>query len=95
MTEIDAVLFDMGGVIVRLRPIDELLAGDAMTAEEFWPKWLASPAVRAFERGQLDRLAAIRSLQLEVGRFVSDLEVPDPFLFGVLRTGRALSFGSV
>ena len=47
---ITAVLFDMGGVLVELGPLDEFL-GVAMTAEVFWPQWLASEAVRRFERG--------------------------------------------
>lgn len=50
-SRIEAVLFDMGGVLVELGPLDELL-GDAMPGEEFWPRWLASPAVRAFESGR-------------------------------------------
>lgn len=47
---IQAVLFDMGGVLVELGPLDEFL-GIAIPSEEFWPKWLASPIVREFERG--------------------------------------------
>lgn len=47
---ITAVLFDMGGVVVELGPLDELLGAD-IPADEFWPRWLASPAVRSFERG--------------------------------------------
>lgn len=49
--EIDAVLFDMGGVLVELGPLDELL-GDTMDGEEFWPRWLASPSVRGLESGR-------------------------------------------
>lgn len=44
------VLFDMGGVLVELGPLDEFL-GVAVPSEEFWPRWLASPSVRSFERG--------------------------------------------
>ena len=40
----------MGGVLVELGPLDELL-GVAMPAELFWPRWLGSEAVRRFERG--------------------------------------------
>jgi putative hydrolase of the HAD superfamily len=47
---IEAVLFDMGGVLVRLGSLDELL-GTGMSAEEFWPRWLASSAVRGLEGG--------------------------------------------
>ena len=47
---ITAVLFDMGGVVVELGPLDELLGAD-IPPDAFWPRWLASPAVRSFERG--------------------------------------------
>ncbi len=52
MTEpIEVVLFDMGGVLVELgNLVDELGVSD-MTLEEFWGRWLASPVVREFERG--------------------------------------------
>ncbi|MEM9563351.1 MAG: HAD family phosphatase [Actinomycetota bacterium] len=50
MTDIDAVLFDMGGVLVELGPLDELL-GSTMSGDEFWPRWLASPSVRGLESG--------------------------------------------
>lgn len=50
--DIDVVLFDMGGVLVELGPLDELLGGDGLPADEFWPRWLSSPAVRALESGR-------------------------------------------
>src|SRR5580658_3969494 len=53
------VLFDVGGVLVELGGIDALLGwlGAQTTAEELWKVWLRSPAVRAFERGQIEPLA--------------------------------------
>ncbi len=45
-----AVVFDMGGVLVRLASLPDLLGAGHDTAQ-FWPRWLASPAVRSFERG--------------------------------------------
>lgn len=47
---ITAVLFDMGGVLVELGSLPELL-GSGFDEERFWPRWLSSPAVRRFERG--------------------------------------------
>ncbi|MGI9595256.1 MAG: HAD family hydrolase [Acidimicrobiales bacterium] len=61
---IEAVLFDMGGVLVELGPLDQLLDVDTVAAEDFWPRWLTSPAVRAFETGRCN-----------VGRFAEDLVV--------------------
>ncbi len=70
MPDIDAVLFDMGGVLVELGPLDELL-GDAMDGEEFWPRWLASPSVRGLESGRcsVDAFATglVEELELSIG----------------------------
>lgn len=48
----DVVLFDMGGVLVRLTGVGSMqeLAGLGSEAE-VWEKWLACDWVRAFERG--------------------------------------------
>ncbi len=45
------VLFDMGGVLVELGPLAELLGVDEDSAD-FWPRWLTSETVRAFEQGR-------------------------------------------
>lgn len=49
--DVKAVVFDMGGVLVELGPLDEALGLGRMTSEEFWAAWLASPTVRALEAG--------------------------------------------
>ncbi len=50
MTKIEVVLFDMGGVLVELGSLPELLGADRPD-EVFWPQWLGSKAVQRFERG--------------------------------------------
>lgn len=57
-----AVVFDMGGVLVELGPLTEILGSastgtqsektEALSSDEFWARWLRSPAVRDFERGR-------------------------------------------
>jgi HAD superfamily hydrolase (TIGR01509 family) len=48
----EAVLFDLGGVLVRLRGPGYLMALTKIEREEdFWPRWLRCPWVRRFERG--------------------------------------------
>lgn len=47
-----AVVFDMGGVLVELGPLTEILGDDPLTPEVFWSRWLQSPTVRDFERGR-------------------------------------------
>lgn len=75
---IRAVLFDMGGVVVELGPLDGLL-GTAMEAADSWPRWLASPSVRSFERGQctVDEFAV--GLCAELGLALTPTEVVQRF----------------
>jgi glucose-1-phosphatase len=51
---IRAVVFDLGGVLIELSgvPTFNTWVGDHVTPDEIWKRWLTSPAVRAFERGQ-------------------------------------------
>ncbi len=51
--EIDFVLFDLGGVLIELGGVTSLqeLAG-IVSDEEVWRRWLSSPWVRRFEKGQ-------------------------------------------
>lgn len=49
---LDAVIFDLGGVLVELGPLSDILGDTAPPDEDFWPRWLRSPAVRDFEGGR-------------------------------------------
>ncbi len=52
--QIDLVLFDLGGVLVELGSLPEVLGlADSGRPDDFWSQWLRSPTVRAFERGDL------------------------------------------
>lgn len=42
----------MGGVIVDLGPISDLLGGENASEDVLWEKWLTSPTVREFEMGR-------------------------------------------
>jgi FMN phosphatase YigB (HAD superfamily) len=49
---IDLVLFDLGGVLIELGGVASLQELAAVVSEEeVWHRWLASPWVRRFERG--------------------------------------------
>jgi len=67
----EVVLFDLGGVLVELAPLDELL-GREMTPEDFWSRWLASASVRAFEKGETEvqdfAAALVDDLVLDISR---------------------------
>ncbi len=49
---IKSVVFDMGGVLVELGPIAEIIGEEEISVQDFWAGWLRSPSVRAFERGR-------------------------------------------
>lgn len=42
----------MGGVLVELGPLTEILGEDPLAPDVFWDRWLKSPTVRDFERGR-------------------------------------------
>ena len=42
----------MGGVLVELGPLTEILGDDPLPPDVFWERWLKSPVVRDFERGR-------------------------------------------
>jgi putative hydrolase of the HAD superfamily len=77
---IRAVVFDVGGVLVEFTGPTTLLRwlGGRSSLDDIWRLWLASPAVRAFERGLVgpDAFAdqLITDLQLPVTRteFLAD-----------------------
>ncbi len=64
------ILFDMVGVLVRMRGAPELLAWieGRLTPAELWRWWIDSPAVVAFETGRMSgedfAAYAVRELQL-------------------------------
>ncbi len=51
--EYDVVLFDLGGVLVRLGGVPQMQALSGIDSEdELWARWLSCPWVRSFERGR-------------------------------------------
>lgn len=52
--QIKAVVFDMGGVIVKLGPLEDVLAGAGLAPEEIWERWILSDAVRLHESGKCE-----------------------------------------
>lgn len=79
-TKLQAILFDLGGVLVRWDGIQPLLdlTGRRMTAEQARLFWLHSPAVRRFETGRCSEevfaRTAIEELQLDLcpAKFIAE-----------------------
>lgn len=73
-SEIEVVLFDLGGVLVEMHGVPTMLAwlNNSVNADELWKLWLSSPVVREFETGRTgpdefaDRI--IQEMSLPVGR---------------------------
>jgi glucose-1-phosphatase len=53
----DAILFDLGGVLIELAGVEQMLrwSPGLRSTDELWRRWLHSPAVRSFETGSCDR----------------------------------------
>jgi HAD superfamily hydrolase (TIGR01509 family) len=65
MAKIKVLLFDLGGVLLRLNNPGETF--DLHISEsEFLERWIHSPAVREFERGAIDAESFAKSIVLEV-----------------------------
>lgn len=54
-TDIDVILFDLGGVLVELAGVEKMLewSKELGSTDELWRRWLGSDAVRAFETGRI------------------------------------------
>ena len=80
---IRVVLFDLGGVLIRLRGVPVLLRHLAgrMDEAELMRRWLASPAVRAFESGNGTLEAFCRDMVAEL-----DLPMDEAGFLEVFRT---------
>lgn len=77
----EAVLFDVGGVLVQVSGVDTLREwmGGTPSDEEIWSLWLRSPAVRAFESGRIGDAAFAESLIAELRLPVGPRELLDKF----------------
>jgi HAD superfamily hydrolase (TIGR01509 family) len=50
-SQVEAVLFDLGGVLVELQGGFEFVLGESLTEEDAWEAWISSEWVRRFETG--------------------------------------------
>jgi glucose-1-phosphatase len=89
---IDAILFDLGGVLIELAGVEQMLSWSRGMADtrELWRRWLHSPAVRRFESGLIAREAFAAEMVAEF-----DVPVPaDVFLDAFTRWPRAVYPGA-
>ena len=77
---IEAVVFDLGGVLVRLGDLTDILGDHPLPESEFWPMWLQSKTVRDFESGRCDATEFGNRLVAEFGLQFSGEELVHRFL---------------
>lgn len=65
----DTILFDLGGVLIRVTGISTMMEWSGLPTEQFWERWLASPTVRGFESGQI-------SSELFASLLVDEFDLP-------------------
>jgi putative hydrolase of the HAD superfamily len=75
-SDIDVILFDLGGVLIELSGVETMLEWSAAVSspEELWQRWLASETVRRFETGLIDADAFALGVVGEFGISVSPAE---------------------
>jgi len=61
---IDAVLLDLGGVLIELVGVEQMIVWSPHldNADTLWARWLTSPAVRRYERGEGEREEFARAI---------------------------------
>jgi HAD superfamily hydrolase (TIGR01509 family) len=100
ITDIQVILFDLGGVLVELSGVPALLSwmDNRMTPEELLVMWLSSPVVRSFETGRsspgefADHLIKELDLPLESEEFLAEFaDWPKSLFPGALELVRGIS----
>jgi putative hydrolase of the HAD superfamily len=89
---IDAILFDLGGVLIELAGVEQMLAWcpDVGDTAELWRRWLRSPAVRRYETGDAAREEFAAEI---IGEFALPVDA-DTFLRAFEHWPRALYPGA-
>ena len=62
MRDITTLLFDLGGVLIELGDLSDLMATSSKEPRKIWQEWLTSSAVRNFEAGRCDERQFARNM---------------------------------
>jgi glucose-1-phosphatase len=73
---IEAILFDLGGVLIELSGPMPVVPGIPASSEELKRRWLLSPAVRQYESGEIDTQTFSHAFVNELGIDIT----PEAFL---------------
>ncbi|RTZ94786.1 MAG: HAD family phosphatase [Deltaproteobacteria bacterium] len=91
-TPFDLILFDLGGVLIELSGIQQMLdwSRDSLSENDLWRRWLSSPAVRDFESGRSSPDRFAREMIVEFNLSVSATR----FLYAFTRWTKGLYAGA-
>lgn len=87
---ITAVLFDMGGVLVRLGSFETMLGPTSLAPDEISEAWILSDAVQEFEQGRCD-------VEFFAGRIIDEMSLqgtPDQFIERFMQLPKGLFPGA-
>lgn len=84
----DVILFDLGGVLIELTGVPVMIewTKGRFTEDQLWERWLSSPAVRKFEKGQSTPQQFSGAMIDEFGLAVSADMFLNEFLYWPRRT---------
>ena len=76
MGNITTLLFDLGGVLIELGSLSEMMSTSPLPEEAIWEGWTMSPAVRAYESARCSTTRFASSMVNEFNLSIS----PDEFI---------------
>ena len=79
MGNVNTLLFDLGGVLIELGPITELMAASSMNPERIWENWSHSASVRQYESGECSDESFARNMISEFDMGISPHQFLDLF----------------
>ena len=80
MSEIKTLLFDLGGVLVELSGVANMMSWSDLTEDEIWCRWTNSTSVRKFETGGCSADDFSRQIVEEFSLTVSPESFLDAFI---------------
>ena len=71
MGNVTTLLFDLGGVLIELGSLQEMMATSPFDNQQIWKNWISSPSVRRFESGDCTDIEFAQSMISEFKLTVS------------------------
>lgn len=62
MGNVTTLLFDLGGVLIELGSLQQMMASSPFDDQQIWKNWISSPSVRRFESGSCTDIEFAQSM---------------------------------